>query len=125
MKTVNFKIGIRPVEDTLNEAKNTLKKISSGENISEEDLTVYFPDFATMKKILTDERIRLLKEIKHNHFSSVYELTKYLGRDSKNVNEDVKYLADIGLIKLIVSNEARKTYIPSVEYEKISLEVML
>ena len=89
MKTLNFKIGIRPLEDSFDEIKETMKKLSDGEKMEEEDLTVYFPDFATMKKILTDERIRLLKEIKHNHFNSIYELTKHLGRDAKNVNDDV------------------------------------
>jgi predicted transcriptional regulator len=125
MKTVSFKIGIRPIEETLNEVKDTLKKISADEKVEQKEYTVYFPDFSTMKKILTDERIRILKEIKHNHFNSIYELTKALNRDSKNVHDDVKYLANMGLIKLSSTTEGRKKSVPTIEYDKIYFEVIL
>ena len=53
-----------------------------------------------MRKVLTEERLRILKTIKKAHPSSIYELAKILERDIKNTFDDVQYLAEVGLIEL-------------------------
>jgi predicted transcriptional regulator len=53
----------------------------------------------------------------------VYELAKILGRDLKNVNQDLKMLSDLGLVTLEKSCEKKRRVIPHVDYRKIILEI--
>lgn len=75
-------------------------------------------------RAFTDKRLELLRVIKKEHPSSVYELAKMLNRNLKNVSDDVHYLAGLGLIEVekAKSNGREKT-IPTVDYEKILLEI--
>ncbi len=74
-------------------------------------------------KCLTEERLRILKTIKRTHPHSIYELAKLLKRDTKNVSDDVSYLAEIGLIELKKTKEGREKVMPIVNYDKILLEI--
>ena len=75
-------------------------------------------------RAFTDKRLEVLRVIKKEHPSSVYELAKFLNRNLKNVSNDVHYLAGLGLIEFekAKSNGREKT-IPTVDYEKILLEI--
>jgi predicted transcriptional regulator len=53
----------------------------------------------------------------------VYELAKQLGRDLKNVNQDLRLLSDIGLVTLETTEIDRRRVIPQVDYKKIVLEI--
>ena len=77
-----------------------------------------------MRKVLTEERLRILKIIKKYHPGSIYELAKILKRDTKNVSDDVHYLAELALIEIEKgkSNGREKTT-PVVNYDKILLEI--
>jgi predicted transcriptional regulator len=46
-----------------------------------------------------------------------------LGRNLKNVNEDLKLLAEIGLVTLEATKKDRKRITPHVDYTKITLEI--
>jgi len=46
-----------------------------------------------------------------------------LNRDIKNVSDDVHYLASIGLVELKTTTSGRKRTVPSVDYDKILLEI--
>ncbi|MBI5749683.1 MAG: MarR family transcriptional regulator [Nitrospinae bacterium] len=75
-------------------------------------------------RAFTDKRLEVLRVIKKEHSSSVYELANFLNRNLKNVSDDVHYLAGLGLIEFekAKSNGREKT-IPTVDYEKILLEI--
>ena len=77
-----------------------------------------------MRQTITHERVKILKVIKDKHPQSIYELAKLLGRNLKNVADDVHYLAELGLIELEKgkSNGREKT-MPVVNYDKILLEI--
>ena len=75
-----------------------------------------------MRKILTEKRLELLKMIKDKKPASVYELAKMVGRDIKNVLEDLAYLQEIGLVEI---TETRNKKIPHVDYDKIAFEVAI
>ncbi len=76
-----------------------------------------------MRSVLTNNRLLILKTIRENHPGSVYELAKMLGRDLKNVNQDLKLLANIGLVSLEKSENNKKRVVPHVDYSKIMLEI--
>jgi predicted transcriptional regulator len=52
-----------------------------------------------------------------------YELARLLGRDLKNVNQDLKMLVDIGLVTIEAIKDNKKRIIPHVGYDKILLEI--
>lgn len=51
-------------------------------------------------KVLSVERLKLLRAIKKDKPSSVNQLAKLLGRSQQNVHKDVHYLAELGIIDL-------------------------
>jgi predicted transcriptional regulator len=76
-----------------------------------------------MRKVLTEERLRILKVVKQRQPSSIYELAKVLGRDVKNTFNDVQFLSEAGLIELKKTKDGREKTTPIVSYDKILLEI--
>src|SRR5471030_2844317 len=101
MKTRKFKIVIQTPRKTLDEVEKTFKLISSRKSKDKADsLTLCFSDFSMIPKVLSAERLKLLRAIREEKPSSVNQLAKLLGRSQQNVHKDVHYLADLGIIDL-------------------------
>jgi predicted transcriptional regulator len=81
---------------------------------------ICFPDFATLGKVLTGNRLQILAAIRSHKPNSIQELARVLKRDFKNVYQDVKFLADFGLVQLS-SAGARKPAVPKAVYQEIVL----
>ena len=64
------------------------------------DLVLSLPDLSYLGKIISVERLRLLKAIKDNRPESIYQLAKLLNRTISNVQKDVAELAEYGIIEL-------------------------
>lgn len=75
------------------------RRAERGERVNEEHLT--FVDFKQLFGTLSDERLRLrlLKEVRREGAASVRQLADRLGRDYKNVHEDVERLTTAGLLE--------------------------
>jgi len=123
MKVRNIKITIKSDAEFFKEVKNVWKKLEQGEKVKKHE-GISFESLETMRKVLTEERLRILKIIKKYHPGSIYELAKILKRDTKNVSDDVHYLAELALIEIEKgkSNGREKTT-PVVNYDKILLEI--
>ena len=63
-------------------------------------LIISFPDFESLGRVITGARIELLHAIRISKPKSIQELAKIVERDFKNVYQDVKLLAECGLIEL-------------------------
>ncbi len=74
-------------------------------------------------RAFTDKRLEVLRVIKKERPSSVYELAKILNRDAKNVTQDLEYLKDIGLVEIKRTREKKERTIPEVKYDRIVLEI--
>jgi len=123
VKVKNVTIGIKSVKEMLNEAGDVMERLELGEKVPKKETGIYFDTLETMRKAITEERIRIIKVIRERQPESIYELAKILGRNIKNVSDDVHYLADIGLIELErAKSNGREKKIPRVKYEKIRLE---
>ena len=123
MRVKNVHLGIKSVEDMLSESQNVMKQVERSGKVSKKKAGVYFENLETMRKAITEERLRILKAIKQQHPSSIYELAKLLNRNIKNVSDDVHYLADLGLIELEKAKNGREKTTPTVNYDKILLEI--
>ncbi len=122
MKVRNIKISIKSDEELFNEVKEVSRKLERGEKVKKHE-GISFESLEAMRKVLTEERLRILKTIKKNHPQSIYELAKMLQRDIKNTFDDVQFLAQAGLIELKKTKNGREKTTPTVNYDKILLEI--
>ncbi|HET6460514.1 MAG TPA: hypothetical protein VFG29_06980 [Syntrophales bacterium] len=122
MKVRNIKIEIKSNDGLRKELKETWKKIERGEEVKKHE-GLYFENLEAMRKVLTEERLRILRQVKKNHPSSIYELAKLLGRDIKNTFDDVQFLSQVGLLQLKKTKDGREKTTPIVSYDKILLEI--
>jgi predicted transcriptional regulator len=122
MKVRNIKITIKSDKEIFEEVKDAWQKVERGEKVKKHE-GLYFENIEAMRKALTEERLRILKTIRKSHPSSIYELAKMLKRDVKNTFDDIQFLAQIGLIELKKTKEGREKTVPSVNYDKILLEI--
>jgi len=122
MKVRNIKISIKSEEELFNEVNDAWKKLEKGEKTKKHE-GISFESFEAMRKVLTEERLRILKVIKKDQPQSIYELAKILHRDIKNTFNDVQFLAQAGLIELKKTKDGREKTTPIVNYDKILLEI--
>lgn len=122
MKVKNIKIGVRSLDTAFEEWAQTFEKVRKGKKIDKRR-GVYFTSLEAMRKVLTEKRLELLHIIKDHQPDSVYELSKIVKRDLKNINSDLELLRDIGLVSMTKAHKGRERVIPRVNYDKIQLEI--
>jgi predicted transcriptional regulator len=122
MRVKNIKIAIKSDPVLFTEIKHVWNSIEKGEKVQKHK-GVYFENLDTMRKVLTEERLRILKTIKTNNPQSIYELAKLIRRDIKNTFNDVQFLAQVGLIELKKAKDGREKTTPQVNYDQILLEI--
>ena len=124
MRVKNVKLAIKSTQYMMDEAKEVMEKLSRGEKVKKH-IGVYFESVDTFRKILTDKRLEVLHTIRMKHPASIYELSKMLKRDEKNVTQDLSFLENVGLVKLKKTKEGRERTLLNVPYEKIQLEISI
>jgi len=122
MNVKKIDIGIKGLAESLKDFSEAWNKISSGKKVRKEE-GIYFDTIDTMRAVLTNNRLLVLKTIRERKPGSVYELAKMLKRDLKNVNQDLKMLSDVGLVTLEKTETDKKRVVPHVDYAKILLEI--
>ena len=60
-----------------------------------------FEALSALRRVLSNEKARLLHVIKTENPKSIYDLSKKLGRNFKSVAEDIKLLERFGFVELI------------------------
>lgn len=58
-----------------------------------------FSDLETLRKLLSNEKSRILYTLKNEKITSIYSLSKKIKRDFKSVYEDLKFLEKLGFIE--------------------------
>lgn len=120
MRAKKVKIGIKSVDEMLDDFVATGESIEWGESVKEQPHGVYFTNLDAFRKALTQKRLELLHIIRIEKPESLHQLARLVHRDIKNVSVDVRYLAQIGLVEL---KEKGKNIYPTVDYEKIELDI--
>lgn len=119
MKTKNLNIGIKTVEEALNDFVITGEAIERGEKVTPLK-GIYFTNLEAFRKVMTQKRLELLHIIKLEHPESITHLARLVGRDITNVADDVKYLSEIGLVEMKLEKRA---HILTVNYDTINLKI--
>jgi predicted transcriptional regulator len=122
MKVKKIDVGIKGLKESLDDFVKTWKNLEAGKKVKQEN-GIYFESIDVMRAILTNKRLLILKTIKEKEPHSIYELAKILGRDIKNINQDLKLLSEVGLVTLEKIETDKKRIIPHVDYGKILLEI--
>lgn len=119
MKIKRVKIEIKDIKTSLDDFVKAGEAIEKEETLKKES-GVYFTSFEAFRKALTPKRLELLHIIKEIKPASINQLARDVNRNIKNVSDDVKYLAQIGLVE---RKETDKEVSPFVKYDKILLEI--
>jgi len=67
-----------------------------------------FSDVALIRKLLSNEKARILYILKHKKAKSIYHLAKLLERDFKSVREDLKLLERFGFIEFHTTKTGKR-----------------
>ncbi len=124
MRVKKIKIGIKGLGDVLDDFAEAAKAHQRGETVKKRS-GIYFENLNTFRKALTQKRLEMLHIIKEKHPASVYELADILGRDIKNVTQDLEHLKEIGLVEIKDTKEKRKRLIPQVNYDTVAVEISI
>ena len=119
MKVKRVRIGIKDMESALDDFVRTAEAIERGEKVRKRT-GVYFTSLEAFRKVLTVQRMNLLRLIREEKPASLHQLARLSRRNIKNVSDDVKYLAQVGLIEL---KDSGKKISALVNYDKILLEI--
>jgi predicted transcriptional regulator len=122
MRARNIKIGVKDLRTVLDETRETMERMAAG-RIVQKVHDVNFTSYEAMRKILTPRRLELLHVTKEQNPGSVSELAQLLGRDAKNINDDLTILANVGLIELRKTTKGKKKVVPCVAVDKIQVEI--
>ncbi|MEM3074477.1 MAG: hypothetical protein QW727_00855 [Candidatus Pacearchaeota archaeon] len=91
---------------------------------SKEDYNI--KDLSILRKLLSNEKARLLHTIKMKQPKSLYSLAKILNRDFKTLREDVLLLRKFGLIDLVAEqHNGRITHKPVLTANTINIIVRI
>ncbi len=122
MRVKNIKLGVRSLDTAFADWAKTFDKVQQGKKV-EKSQGIYFTSLEAMRKVLTEKRLELLHVIKDQQPDSVYELSKIVKRDLKNINDDLELLKNIGLVSMSKTRKGRRRITPRVNYDKIQLEI--
>lgn len=85
-----------------------------------------FKEIASLKRLFTKEKAKILYIIKKEYPNSTYELAKKLGRNFKSVKEDLDLLKKLGIIEINQEKTKKRTRKkPIVVVDKININFNL
>lgn len=96
-RTLHVKVG-EPPSTTLKRVAGTMKALERGE-ITEPYFSVGFANVGQLFAIFTPRRWELLAALRQNGPASIAELARLLGRDYKNVHDDISKLIEWQVIE--------------------------
>ena len=74
-------------------------RVDAGEEMAEAKSRLSFSSYAQLHAVLTDKRMSLLEYVAQHEGLSIRQLAAQLGRDYRNVYDDVQMLAELELIE--------------------------
>ncbi len=99
MKAKEITIKVESLEETGKRFTEAYNEVKAGKAREKQEF-ISFENLETLRKVLTTERIRLLKLIRAEKPKTIYALSRLAKRPYANVFSDVKTLKGLGLIEL-------------------------
>ena len=119
-------IGIKSIEQRLGDFSDTFEAVRAGRRMRRRE-GVYFTSLEAARNLLTPSRLALLRAIRRKRPGSMYELANIVGRDLKNVQQDLRILERHGLVRMTRSRGTgkRKVRIPRALFGAIQLKIAI
>jgi predicted transcriptional regulator len=109
-------------EITIKESKGTFSLFKK----TTKDKGYDFSGISSLRQLLNNEKARILSVIKTEKPSSLYDLTKKLGRSFKSVHDDVKLLERFGFIELVEEKANNRTrHRPKIVSDIITIHIRI
>ena len=88
---------------------------------------VYFTSIEAARNLLTPHRLALLRAVRSERPGSIYALAKIVGRDLKNVQDDLQLLVRYGLVRMAHGTRAgkRRVRVPQAVFDQIELKIAI
>jgi predicted transcriptional regulator len=99
--SMKLKRAIVVVESTQLTNKRWIKALEGKLTIKSKESVIICSSFKIAEKLFSAPRLNILRAIINQKPESIKQLAKLLGKDFKNVYNDVMFLADLGLIELV------------------------
>ncbi len=119
MKIKTIKVGIKDIRTAMDDFVAAGEALVRGETVREET-GIYFTSIEAFRKAITPRRLELLNIIKTARPGSINQLASLARRNIKNVAEDIKLLAQVGLLE---TKEVHNRVVPQVDYDEIDLRI--
>lgn len=127
MKARKFKIKIQSLVDFKNDFKKSWRAARQGKSLENEyDLVLSFSDIASLARVFSPQRVRLIQTVKNETPSSIRSLARLLKRAQPNVQRDVQDLAELGILVLKKTKKTgnkREALIPSCPWDEFDIAV--
>jgi len=82
-----------------------------------------FGEVSQVRALLSNERARMIHDIKENKPKSVYALAKHLGREFKAVRKDIALLEHFGIVSLHKTGKNRKSLRPVLNLDSLQINI--
>lgn len=83
-----------------------------------------FEGIDSLRKLLSNEKARIIHTLKIKNPKSIYELAKILKRDFSSVSEDIKLLQRFGFIEMIAEKTGKRSRLkPILSVDSINIKI--
>jgi predicted transcriptional regulator len=119
-------IRIKSADRTLKEFRNTFKDVEAGRPVRKRE-GVYFTSIEAVRNLLTPNRLALLRAVRLERPGSIYQLSRMVKRDLKNVQDDLRILERYGLVRMADATRTgkRRVRIPRSLFDEIALKIAI
>src|SRR5881396_2753235 len=119
-------IQIKSAGEALEGFRETFKDVEAGRRVSRRD-GVYFTSIEAARNLLTPNRLTLLRAVRSGRPGSIYELSRMVNRDLKNVQDDLRILETYGLVRMADATRTgkRRVRVPRSLFDQIELKIAI
>ncbi len=119
-------IRIKSADKALEEFRKTFKDVEAGHRVRKRE-GVYFTSIEAARNLLTRNRLALLRAVRSERPGSIYELSRMVNRDLKNVQEDLRILETYGLVRMADATRTgkRRVRVPRSLFDEIELKIAI
>ena len=119
-------IRIKSADKALEEFRKTFKHVEAGRRVRKRE-GVYFTSIEAARNLLTPNRLALLRAVRAQRPGSIYELSRIVNRDLKNVQDDLRILETYGLVRMADATRSgkRRVRVPQSMFYEIELKIAI
>lgn len=120
MPTLKVTVGERQRMDNL--IRERIADAQDGEDLDDAQPRLNFESYADLSRLLSSTNLELLEAIHRHDPESISAVAELVGRDYKQVHQNISELEDIGVIELEGSGEG-KAKKPTLAYDGLEIDI--